>query len=160
MPTILKRLVSAQGVVLTQLEARIPNAQSTELGCRERESHPKPEPVPGSTGSAGPIGEERENSIPRPLGGTPVPPYGCYPFKRGRGDMLLTTTTLFSQRAFVPCCGWRLSRNAASDAEGQEFSTTSAKRRCETAPSVILRKGCRGTSRAAIWLSPDGPRHQ
>ncbi len=32
-----------------------------------------------------------------------MPPYGCHPFRRGgvtsRGDMLLTTTTLFSQRA-------------------------------------------------------------
>ena len=53
-----------------------------------------------------------------------------------RGDMLLTTTTLFSQTAEPsPLWEW-FSRNTTVDAESHGFPASATKRQCEAAPCV------------------------
>ena len=51
-PTTLKRPDLVQGVGASEPEARIPDAQSTNPGCRECEIRPEPEPVPVPAGNA------------------------------------------------------------------------------------------------------------
>ena len=91
-----------------------------------------------------------------PLGVKQMPPYGCHPFRRGgvtwKGDMILTTTTLISQRA-EPTPLWSgLSRNAASDAGWHGFLATVAEKRSEAAPRVSpLARAQRRAAREGCW---------
>ena len=93
---------------LRQAPPRWPGCRSLcgRLGPAPSRPHPAPSPDLDNQSPAASVlaaaGSGNDRRFP-PLGVKQMPPYGCHPFRRGgvtsRGDMLLTTTTLFSQRA-------------------------------------------------------------
>ena len=93
---------------LRQAPPRWPGCRSLcgRLGPAPSRPHPAPSPDLDNQSPAASVlaaaGSGNDRRFP-PLGVKEMPSYGCHPFRGGgvtlRGDMLLTTTTPFSQRA-------------------------------------------------------------